>query len=53
MFKSSIYLSNRLILSVNENYVLSIPETIPFESAAPLLCAGITLYSPLNHYGAI
>ncbi|WP_029067888.1 NAD(P)-dependent alcohol dehydrogenase [Jonesia quinghaiensis] len=37
---------------VVENFVLRIPEAIPFEKAAPLLCAGITTYSPLKHWGA-
>ncbi len=35
---------------VDENYVLSIPEGIELDEAAPLLCAGITLFSPLNHW---
>ena len=35
---------------VDENYVLSIPEAIGLEQAAPLLCAGITTYSPLRHW---
>ncbi len=33
---------------VDENYVLSIPENLPMDKAAPLLCAGITTYSPLK-----
>jgi uncharacterized zinc-type alcohol dehydrogenase-like protein len=37
---------------VKEGYVLSIPDTLPLDAAAPLLCAGITLYSPLRHWGA-
>ncbi|SCX43179.1 uncharacterized zinc-type alcohol dehydrogenase-like protein [Klenkia marina] len=37
---------------VDENYVLGIPEGIDLSAAAPLLCAGITLYSPLKHWGA-
>ena len=37
---------------VNENYVLSIPKNLPMDAAAPLLCAGITLYSPLRHWNA-
>jgi len=37
---------------VDENYVLKIPESLPLDSAAPLLCAGITLYSPLMHWKA-
>ena len=37
---------------VDENYVLSIPDNLPLDAAAPLLCAGITLYSPLKHWNA-
>jgi len=37
---------------VDENYVLRIPEEIPLDAAAPLLCAGITLFSPLRHWQA-
>lgn len=37
---------------VKEGYVLSIPDGLPLDAAAPLLCAGITLYSPLRHWGA-
>ncbi|GHF83774.1 putative zinc-type alcohol dehydrogenase-like protein [Amycolatopsis bartoniae] len=37
---------------VDEDFVLRIPDAIPFEKAAPLLCAGITTYSPLKRWGA-
>ena len=37
---------------VNERFVLRIPDEIPFDQAAPLLCAGITTYSPLRRWGA-
>jgi alcohol dehydrogenase (NADP+) len=37
---------------VDENFVLRIPDAIPLDKAAPLLCAGITLFSPLKHWGA-
>jgi alcohol dehydrogenase (NADP+) len=37
---------------VDEDYVLHIPDSIPLDAAAPLLCAGITLYSPLRHWNA-
>jgi alcohol dehydrogenase (NADP+) len=37
---------------VDENYVLRIPDSISLDAAAPLLCAGITLYSPLRHWHA-
>ncbi|QCO68417.2 NAD(P)-dependent alcohol dehydrogenase [Luteimonas yindakuii] len=36
---------------VDENYVVRIPDGIAPERAAPLLCAGITTYSPLRHFG--
>jgi uncharacterized zinc-type alcohol dehydrogenase-like protein len=35
---------------VDENYVLSIPENLDLAATAPLLCAGITTYSPLHHW---
>ena len=37
---------------VDEAFVLRVPESIPYEAAAPLLCAGITTYSPLAHWNA-
>ncbi len=40
--------SNQIV--VDENYTLRIPGNLPPEGAAPLLCAGITTYSPLRHY---
>jgi alcohol dehydrogenase (NADP+) len=36
---------------VDEQYVLRIPATLSAAGAAPLLCAGITTYSPLRHWG--
>jgi alcohol dehydrogenase (NADP+) len=42
--------SNKIV--VNENYVLRIPNGLPLPRAAPLMCAGITLYSPLMHWNA-
>jgi len=41
--------SNQMV--VDENYVLRIPSSLPPAGAAPLLCAGITTYSPLKRYG--
>ena len=38
-------------ITVDEKCVLRIPPGIPLESAAPLLCAGITTYSPLRRFG--
>ncbi len=40
------------VIVVDQNYVLRIPPSLPLDKAAPLLCAGITLYSPLKHWGA-
>ena len=37
---------------VDKDFVLRVPESIPYEAAAPLLCAGITTYSPLAHWNA-
>ncbi|WP_307851665.1 NAD(P)-dependent alcohol dehydrogenase [Williamsia sp. CHRR-6] len=37
---------------VTEKFVVRIPDGIELDQAAPLLCAGITLYSPLKHWGA-
>ncbi|CAI5534555.1 unnamed protein product [Closterium sp. Naga37s-1] len=35
----------------DQDFVLSIPDKLPSDMAAPLLCAGITVYSPLVYYG--
>jgi uncharacterized zinc-type alcohol dehydrogenase-like protein len=35
---------------MDENYTLKIPENLPLEGVAPLLCAGITTYSPLHRF---
>ncbi len=35
---------------VDENYVLKVPENLDLAATAPLLCAGITTYSPLKHW---
>ena len=37
---------------VDENYVLRIPDALALDAAAPLLCAGITTYSPLRRWKA-
>jgi uncharacterized zinc-type alcohol dehydrogenase-like protein len=38
-------------VTVDANYVLRIPANMPLDRTAPLLCAGITTYSPLRHFG--
>ena len=36
---------------VNEDFVLKIPEGLKPEAAAPILCAGVTTFSPMKHWG--
>ncbi|KAM7280271.1 hypothetical protein ACFE04_007405 [Oxalis oulophora] len=36
---------------VNQNYVLTFPDSMPLDSGAPLLCAGVTVYSSMKYYG--
>jgi uncharacterized zinc-type alcohol dehydrogenase-like protein len=35
---------------VHEDFVLRVPDNLPLAAVAPLLCAGITTYSPLRHW---
>lgn len=37
-------------ITVDENFVLSVPKNLDLAATAPLLCAGITTYSPLHHW---
>jgi uncharacterized zinc-type alcohol dehydrogenase-like protein len=37
---------------VDEQFVLRVPANLDLAGAAPLLCAGITTYSPMRHWGA-
>jgi uncharacterized zinc-type alcohol dehydrogenase-like protein len=41
--------SNAIVVS--ERFVVRVPKQLDVASAAPLLCAGITTYSPLKHFG--
>ncbi|KAG5007757.1 hypothetical protein AAZX31_09G183300 [Glycine max] len=41
--------SNNIV--VDQNFVVLIPKSLPLDGAAPLLCAGITVYSPMKYYG--
>ncbi|XP_057970926.1 probable mannitol dehydrogenase isoform X2 [Malania oleifera] len=36
---------------VDQHYVLHFPDNLPFAGGAPLLCAGISVYSPMKYYG--
>lgn len=38
------------LVVVDEFFVLRIPEALPLEAAGPLLCAGITTWSPMRHW---
>lgn len=38
-------------ITVDQHFVLSIPDSLALDVAAPLLCAGITTYSPLKEWG--
>lgn len=49
--KSPTYGGYSTRITVDQAYVLRIPDGIPLHRAAPLLCAGITTYSPLRHFG--
>lgn len=40
--------SNNIV--VNQDFVLNVPENLELAAVAPLLCAGITTYSPLRHW---
>ncbi|MFM8313641.1 MAG: NAD(P)-dependent alcohol dehydrogenase, partial [Deltaproteobacteria bacterium] len=42
--------SNQIV--IDEDYALKISSKLPLETIAPLLCAGITTYSPLRHWNA-
>ncbi|XP_039117649.1 probable mannitol dehydrogenase 1 [Dioscorea cayenensis subsp. rotundata] len=41
--------SNMIV--VNEHFVIRFPENMPLDKSAPLLCAGITVYSPMKTFG--
>jgi len=38
------------VFVINQDYAVKIPDNLPMEGVAPLLCAGITLYSPIKHW---
>ena len=42
--------SNKFV--IDQDYALKVPESLDMTGVAPLLCAGITLYSPLRHWKA-
>ena len=38
---------------VHEKFAFKFPETMDLTSAAPIMCGGITMYSPLKHWGCL
>lgn len=41
------------MIVVHQHFVLRFPDNLPSDAGAPLLCAGITVYSPMKYYGMI
>ncbi|KAH7520412.1 8-hydroxygeraniol dehydrogenase [Ziziphus jujuba] len=39
------------MMIAHERYIVKFPENMPLDAGAPLLCAGITVYSPLKYFG--
>ncbi|KAL6954978.1 cinnamyl-alcohol dehydrogenase [Sarracenia purpurea var. burkii] len=39
------------VMVVDEHFILHFPDNLPLDATAPLLCAGITTYSPLRYFG--
>ena len=39
------------VIVVKEDFVLKVPAALPMQAAAPILCAGVTTYSPMKHWG--
>ncbi|KAF2293157.1 hypothetical protein GH714_038238 [Hevea brasiliensis] len=39
------------MIVVNQRFVVHFPDSLPADAGAPLLCAGITVYSPMKYYG--
>jgi len=50
--KTPTYGGYSTCMTVDENYLLRIPPGMPLERTAPLLCAGVTTYSPLKRYAS-
>ena len=48
--KTPTYGGYSKVIVVHEDFVLHVSEKLPMEAVAPLLCAGITTYSPLKHW---
>ena len=40
-------------ITVNRRFISTIPRSYPLEIAAPVMCAGVTMYTPLKRFGAL
>ncbi len=49
--KDNTYGGYSNVVVVREDFVLKIPSALAPEAAAPILCAGVTTFSPLKHFG--
>ncbi|KAH7289272.1 hypothetical protein KP509_31G067400 [Ceratopteris richardii] len=49
--KQPTYGGYSTFMVAKEKFVLRIPESLPLDGAAPLLCAGVTTYSPMRYFG--
>ena len=38
--------------TVHEDFIIKVPNKMDLQRTAPLVCAGVTMYSPLKHWGA-
>ena len=38
--------------TVHEDFIIKVPSSMDLQRTAPLVCAGVTMYSPLKHWGA-
>ena len=38
--------------TVHEDFIIKVPNGMDLQRTAPLVCAGVTMYSPLKHWGA-
>ena len=38
---------------IHEDFIVRIPDSLPLDKSAPIMCAGITMYDPLRQHGAV
>ncbi|XP_059089470.1 probable formaldehyde dehydrogenase AdhA [Tigriopus californicus] len=39
--------------TIRQDFIIKVPDSYPLEQAGPVFCAGITMFSPLKHWGAL